>query len=46
MRKTTFAGLLVLISFGLVGPVAAEPSVGWRNDGSGAFPTAKPPSLR
>jgi outer membrane protein assembly factor BamB len=44
MRKTTFAGLLVLIASGMVGPVAAEPPVGWRNDGSGAFPTAKPPS--
>jgi outer membrane protein assembly factor BamB len=44
MRMTTFAGLLVLIGAVLVGPVAAEPPVGWRNNGSGEFPTAKSPS--
>ncbi len=44
MRKTILAGLLILIGAVLVGPVAAEPRVGWRNDGSGAFPTTKSPS--
>jgi outer membrane protein assembly factor BamB/Ca2+-binding EF-hand superfamily protein len=44
MPKTTRAALLLLLCLAVSQPLGAEPPVGWRNDGSGRFPTATPPS--
>ena len=43
MRRTIRAGLLALLGFVVFSPAFAG-SVGWRNEGTGCFPTATPPS--
>lgn len=43
MMAFRIAGLM-LLAFVTTGLMAAETTVGWRNDGTGSFPTAKPPS--
>jgi hypothetical protein len=44
MKVTIRASVFVLLGWLATGPAAGDAPVGWRNDGSGHFPTAKPPS--
>jgi outer membrane protein assembly factor BamB len=43
MTRTIQAVALMLLA-GMTGSLMADAPVGWRNDGSGQFPSAKPPS--
>jgi outer membrane protein assembly factor BamB len=44
LTRTTAAGLLFLLTRAASDPVGAAAPVGWRNDGTGCFPDASPPS--
>jgi outer membrane protein assembly factor BamB/Ca2+-binding EF-hand superfamily protein len=44
MTKMSRAALLFLLCWAISQPLPAEAPVGWRNDGSGRFPAATPPS--
>lgn len=44
MKRTILAGVLALLILMAGGPIGAETPIGWRHDGTGAFPTATPPT--
>jgi outer membrane protein assembly factor BamB len=44
MMKAIRAVLLLVLAWAVTHPLGAEPPVGWRNDGTGRFPTATPPT--